>query len=142
MLSFHNIKPNKKRIKKSKRVGRGNASGHGTYSGRGLKGQKSRSGVSGLKRLGLKTMVLQTPKQKGFKSARPKNQVVKVIEINKNFHDKESITPKALLAKGLIKTTKKPVKILGKEKLEVKVIFDEKIKMSDSVREQVKKSKK
>lgn len=142
MLSFHNIKPNKKRIKKSKRVGRGNASGHGTYSGRGQKGQKSRSGVSGLKRLGLKSMVLKTPKLKGFKSARPKNQAVKVTDINKNFKDNEKITSRALLAKKLIKTTKKPIKILGKEKLEVKVSFDEKIKMSKSVAEQLEKKKK
>jgi large subunit ribosomal protein L15 len=52
-LSLHTIKP-KQANKKKKRVGRGDGSGRGTYCGRGLKGQKSRSGVSGLKKLGLK----------------------------------------------------------------------------------------
>ncbi len=139
MLSLSNIKPNKKRIKKSKRVGRGNASGHGTYSGKGQKGQKSRAGVSGLKRLGLRSVILQTPKKKGFKSARPKNQIVKVEDINKNFKDKDIITPKALASKGLINTSKKPVKILGKEKLAVKVTFAESIKLSKSVENQLVK---
>lgn len=139
MLSLNNIKANKKRIKKSRRIGRGNASGHGTYSGKGQKGQNSRAGVSGLKRLGLRTVILQTPKMKGFKSQQPKNQVVKVEAINKNFKDKDIITPRALVAKGLINTSKKPVKILGNEKLEVKVVFDEKIKTSKSVAVQLEK---
>jgi large subunit ribosomal protein L15 len=54
MLTLNSIKKAKGSAKGRKRVGRGNASGHGTYSTRGLKGQKSRSGVSGLKRLGMK----------------------------------------------------------------------------------------
>ncbi|MCK4554160.1 hypothetical protein KAU19_04310, partial [Candidatus Parcubacteria bacterium] len=69
MLRLHNIKPNKKAVKKRKRVGRGNASGHGTYSGRGIKGQRSRSGgKSGLKRLGMKMILRNIPKKRGFKS--------------------------------------------------------------------------
>lgn len=141
MLSFHNIKPNKKRLKRKRRLGRGNASGRGTYSGRGIKGQKSRSGVTGLKRLGLRSIILQTPKAKGFKSGKPKNQVVKIEDINKKFKDKEEVTPRSLLTKGLINTTKAPIKILGKEKLEVKVYFDEKIKMNESVKKQLSTKK-
>ena len=139
MLSLNNIKPNKKRVKNTRRLGRGNASGAGTYSGKGQKGQRSRSGVSNLKRLGMKKMILQTPKKKGFKSDRPKNQIVKVEDINKNFNDKDVITPRVLVVKGLINTTKKPIKVLGKEKLEVKVTFDSKIKMNKTLEEQVKK---
>jgi len=139
MLSLNNIKPNKKRIKTTRRLGRGNASGAGTYSGKGQKGQSSRSGVSNLKRLGMKKMILQTPKKKGFKSHRPKNQVVKVEDINKNFKDGELVTKRALVVKGIIDTVKKPVKILGKEKLEVKVTVDAQIKMSKSIEEKLAK---
>ena len=89
MLSLHTIKPNKGETKKRKRVGRGNASGHGTYSGRGQKGQRSRSGgKSGLKRKGMKQILLQTPKLRGFKSDKPKNQVINLVDINKNFKEK------------------------------------------------------
>jgi len=67
-LQAQQLKPATGSTKKRKRVGRGNSSGHGTYSTRGLKGQKSRSGVSGLKRLGMRQVLLRTPKYKGFKS--------------------------------------------------------------------------
>ncbi|MFA5155349.1 MAG: 50S ribosomal protein L15 [Patescibacteria group bacterium] len=137
MLSLNSITRAKGRAKANKRVGRGNASGHGTYSTRGLKGQKSRSGVSGLKRLGLKKQLLQIPKARGFKSLSPKNQVVSVRAINHNFKDEEIVSPASLLAKKLISSLARPVKILGKEKLTVKVKF-EKIKMSAGLTEQLK----
>jgi len=136
MLSLNTITRAKGRAKKNKRVGRGNASGHGTYSTRGLKGQKSRSGVSGLKRLGLKKQLLQIPKARGFRSLNPKNQVVSVKAINANFKDGETVNPEALMAKKLISSVNLPIKILGKEKLTAQVKF-EKIKMSDSLKKQL-----
>lgn len=137
MLSLNTIKQAKGASKKIKRVGRGNASGHGTYSTRGQKGQKSRSGVSGLKRLGMKKQLLQIPKARGFKSLNPKNQVVSITAINKNFKDGEIVNPENLAIKDLIASSALPVKILGKEKLTVKVKF-EGIKMSQSVADQTK----
>jgi large subunit ribosomal protein L15 len=137
MLSLNTIKQAKGASKKIKRVGRGNASGHGTYSTRGQKGQKSRSGVSGLKRLGMKKQLLQIPKARGFKSLQPKNQVVSITAINKNFKDGEIVNPENLAIKDLIASSTLPVKILGKEKLTVKVKF-EGIKMSQSVADQTK----
>jgi len=136
MLSLNSIKKGKGSTKKTKRVGRGNASGHGTYSTRGLKGQNARSGVSNLKRLGMKQQLLQTPKHRGFKSLNDKNQVVSIEDINNNFKDGDKVCPKCLAEKDLIASDKKPVKILGKEKLSVKVTF-EKVKMSSSLAEQV-----
>lgn len=137
MLSLNEIKKATGTIKTKKRVGRGNASGHGTYSTRGLKGQKSRSGVSGLKRLGMRMQLLQTPKVRGFKSAKQKNQVISVKAINANFKDGEIISKTTLLEKGLILKKGTPVKILGKEKLTVKVKV-EGVKMSESVASQLK----
>lgn len=137
-LAIHTIKSSKGTAKKRKRIGRGNASGMGTYSGKGQKGQKSRAGVSNLKRLGMRQMLLQTPKKRGFKSIRPNNQVVKIEDINKNFKDNELVNPKALLKRDLIAKIKLPVKILGKEKLTVKVKF-EGVKMSSSVVKQIEK---
>jgi len=137
MLSLNTIKKGRGAAKTNKRVGRGNASGHGTYSTRGLKGQKSRSGVSGLKRLGMKKQLLKIPKLRGFRSLNPKNQVVSVKAINKNFKDQEVVSPAVLFEKKLINKLDQPVKILGKEKLTVKVKF-ENIKMSAGVQDQVK----
>lgn len=137
MLSLNTIKKTKGSSKKIKRVGRGNASGHGTYSTRGLKGQKSRSGVSNLKRLGMKKQLLKIPKVRGFKSDKPKNQVVSLKAINKYFKDNEIVNPETLFAKKLIGSVKLPVKILGKEKLTVKVTF-EKVNSSEGVKSQIK----
>ncbi len=136
MLSLHTIKKTKGSAQKSKRVGRGNASGRGTYSTRGLKGQKSRSGVSGLKRMGMKKQLLQIPKSRGFKSLRPKNQVVDVKVINKSFQDQEVVSPQSLFEKKIISFISKPIKILGKEKLTVKVKF-EKIKVNATLAAQL-----
>lgn len=136
MLSLNNIKRATGATHKKKRVGRGNASGHGTYSTRGQKGQKSRSGVSNLKRLGMRRQMLQTPKLRGFKSLKPKNQIVSVTAINKNFKDGELVNPESLAQKDLIKDVAAPIKILGKEKLSVKVKF-EKVGMSASLKDQI-----
>jgi large subunit ribosomal protein L15 len=119
-IFIHNLKPARGATKKRKRVGRGNASGHGTYSGRGLKGQKARSGVSGLKRKGMRQMLLRTPKKRGFKSPRDKAQIVKVSEINKHFREGEIVTPKLLSQRGLIRGPRKKVKILGPGELKIK----------------------
>ncbi len=140
MLSLNSITKARGSAKKTKRVGRGNSSGHGTYSTRGLKGQKSRSGVSGLKRLGLKKQLLQIPKLRGFKSLQPKNRAVSVKAINSLFKDGETVTPALLVERGLVSSLNAPIKVLGKEKLSVKVKF-ENIKMSASVKAQLESSK-
>lgn len=137
MLAINNLKPAPGAKKKRKRIGRGNASGHGTYSGKGLKGQKSRSGVSNLKRLGMKQQLLQTPKLRGFKSNKPKNQIVSIDKINQFFKDKEIVNPLNLVDKKLVKKIDQPIKILGKEKLKVKVSF-ENVLMSQGLKDQLK----
>jgi large subunit ribosomal protein L15 len=98
--------------------------------------------VSGLKKLGMRQKLLQIPKIRGFKSAKPKNQVVNLSDINNNFKDGSVITPKDLLAKGLINTIKLPVKILGKGELRIKDIKFSDIKISESVKEKIEGGKK
>lgn len=112
-FELHSIKKSKAFGKKKRRVGRGNASGSGTYSGRGQKGQKSRSGVGGLKRRGLKTVLHNLPKFKGQKPRNPKKEVVNLKDIEKKFEDSAIIDVKALVAKGLIRSGKNGVKLLS-----------------------------
>lgn len=136
-LSLHTIRPAKGSTKKRKRVGRGNASGHGTSATRGTKGQRSRTGVSGLKRLGMKSMLLSIPKKRGFNSLKAKDQVVNLIDINKHFKEGEVVSPKTLVKKGLIEKTEAGVKILGKGELKVKGLKFEGVKMSETVKKSV-----
>lgn len=117
-LSLHNLQaPPRQANKSRKRVGRGNASGQGTYAGRGLKGQKARSGVSGLKLKGLRRRLLSIPKLRGFKSPYEKAAVVNVSDLERAYADKATITPKSLTKKGLIDTPRYGVKILGEGKV-------------------------
>ncbi len=138
-LALHTIKPGKQAGKDKKRLGRGNSSGRGNYSTRGIKGQRARSGGKrGLKKLGLKPLVLATPKQKGFKSIHPKNQIVSLEDLN-IFQEGETITKELLLKKNLIDDTKKPVKLLSNGELKVKNLKIQGIKASKTAQEQIEK---
>lgn len=139
-ITLHTVKSNTGSRRSKKRVGRGNSSGHGTYATRGLKGQKSRSGASGLKRIGLKTVIRSTPKLRGFKSDKPKNQPVNLGDLNRFFKDGGKINPKSLAKAGLIGTIKLPVKILGNGRLNLKDLEITGIKASGSVKEMLKKN--
>ncbi len=133
-LDLHYLRATER--KKAKRVGRGNASGRGTYSGRGLKGQRSRSGGrSGLKRRGLSQLLRNKPKLGGFKSPHAKPEVINLVTLEKFFEAGELINPKKLLSKGLVKTLKNGVKILGQDKLSKKFTV-----MADSFSESAKKA--
>jgi large subunit ribosomal protein L15 len=140
-LSLNTIKPGNNSVRNKKRIGRGNSSGHGTYSTKGLKGQKSRSGVTNLKRLGLKKTLLSTPKNRGFKSLQPKSQVISFNVINKFFKDNDIINPAVLLKKKLIDTLKADVKILGGNNLKRQGLSFNGISTSKSAREQIEKNK-
>lgn len=139
-LSLHNLKKAEGSTKRRKRVGRGNSSGHGTYCTRGLKGQRSRSGgKGGLKRLGLKSLIIATPKKRGFKSAKPKNQVITLSDLSNNFKDGELVNPKKLLSLGLINNDRLPVKILNSGELKIKGLKIEGVKISKSVEKKLNK---
>lgn len=139
-LSLDTVKP-KNSLKKSRRRGRGDASGRGTYSGRGLKGQNARSGSSGLAFIGIKDKVRQTPKKRGFKSGRPKNQIVKTEILNKNFKEGETVNPERLFSLGIVSSKNQPVKILaGSEELKVKKLVLKGLKISEKVQGQLEKA--
>lgn len=138
-LALHNIKTKEKKKERTRR-GRGDSSGYGNYSGRGMKGQKARSGVSGLKRIGMKSrLISQTPKLRGFKSDKPKNKPLNLNEINNNFKEGEIISPEILVEKKLIKKIGIPVKILGDGELQLKKLKVKGIAVSSGARGQIEK---
>lgn len=139
-LSLSNIKPARNSARSKKRVGRGNASGHGSYSTRGIKGQRSRTGGRNkLKRLGFKKILAQTPKNRGFKSDKPKNQIVNLKDLNQAFTDGAKIDALSLLKAGLIGAAAGSIKILGEGELKLKNLEFSNIKLSDSAKLQVEK---
>ena len=127
MLSLNTIHPSKGSQKKKKIIGRGGK--RGTYSGRGIKGQKARSGTSGFKRRGLRPLMEQTPKLRGFKSKKPKPAIVNLQDLSRyiaglsktNRQEIIKITPQFLKKAGLVNNIKNGIKILGKGEINVKM---------------------
>lgn len=101
--------------KERKRVGRGNGSGHGTYSGRGSKGQKSRSGFRmkpGFEG-GQLPLIRRLPRKRGFTNLfRVEYSVVNLDKLSL-FEAGSEVTPESLLAAGVVKSLRYPVKILA-----------------------------
>ncbi|MCK4967522.1 MAG: 50S ribosomal protein L15 [Candidatus Aenigmarchaeota archaeon] len=128
-LSLNNLQRPTKLKKKQIRRGRGNSSNRGTYSGRGQKGQRSRSGgKGGLKLLGFKINLRQTPKIGGFKSKRERPIIVNLNVLDKNFSTGDKITPQILEKKKIIKQQKGKredikIKILGQGEIKKKLII-------------------
>ena len=122
--------------RKSKRLGRGPGSGRGKTSGKGTKGQLSRSGHNIPRRFegGQSSLIQRMPKVGGFKSIKSKNTVINLDVINKFYKDQETVSPKTLLGKKLIKTENESIKILARGKLEIKVKFEDCL-MSNKVKE-------
>jgi large subunit ribosomal protein L15 len=98
-----------------KRVGRGDGSGHGTYSGRGCKGQKSRAGHKMNRGFegGQLPLIQRLPRKRGFTNLfRTEYSVVNIDKLN-IFEPETEITPEMMMAAGLVKSLRHPIKILG-----------------------------
>ncbi len=115
MVSQNNLSPAAGSRRVSKRVGRGDSSGHGNYSGRGCKGQKSRTG--GGPRPGFEggqlPLIKRLPRKRGFTNIfRTEYTAVNLSQLN-IFEAGSEVTPEKLLAAGIIKSTRFPIKILA-----------------------------
>ncbi len=101
--------------KSRKRVGRGDGSGHGTYSGRGCNGQKSRAGYRmkpGFEG-GQLPLIKSLPRKRGFVNIfRVEYYVVNLNKLNM-FASGSEVTPETLVAAGLVKSLRHPVKVLA-----------------------------
>lgn len=111
----HELRPRVGSKKQRKRVGRGNASGHGTYSGRGIKGQKARSGP-GI-RVGFEggqlPLVRRMARKRGFNNKFRVEYTPVNVGTLARFPTGSEVTPESLREAGVIKTLRRPVKILG-----------------------------
>lgn len=134
---MHTLKPAKGSKGHSKRVGRGNASGKGTYSARGVKGQKSRTGGrGGLKAMGLRRIVLSTPKRRGFRSLNPRAVIINMDELGAKVKDGDIINVSRLVALGFIPRVDTKVKLLA-GKVFTKKITVQGVLVSESARKMI-----
>ncbi|MBX9575333.1 MAG: 50S ribosomal protein L15 [Caulobacteraceae bacterium] len=126
-MKLNEIRDNEGAHKKRMRVGRGPGSGKGKTSGRGVKGQKSRTGVSLLGFEGGQMPLYMRMPKRGFNNP----NALKLAEVNlwrlqdavdaKKLDVKSEITGEALVAAGVIRRVKDGVRILGTGELKAKL---------------------
>jgi len=126
-MKLNEIRDNEGAHKKRMRVGRGPGSGKGKTSGRGVKGQKSRTGVSLLGFEGGQMPLYMRMPKRGFNNP----NALKLAEVNlwrlqdavdaKKLDVKAEITGEALVAAGVIRRVKDGVRVLGTGELKAKL---------------------
>ncbi len=125
MADLNNITRPKSLKRPYRRVGRGQSSTRGKQSGRGGKGQTARAGNK--KRPELRDIIKKIPKRRGYGKNRgrtvwamkPRPITVTLSQLESKFAAGAEITPKAIVASGILaafakKNTPK-VKIVGSE---------------------------
>ena len=121
MISLNNrTKINKKKI----RVGRGIGSGKGKTSGRGVKGQKSRSGVSIKSFEGGQMPLYRRLPKRGFNPIEKKNIAILNLDKIQSFIDKKSVKTSEILNSNLLKK----LKLINKKTSKLKILGSGSIK--------------
>ena len=125
-MQQHELRQPKGATHARKRVGRGNASGHGTYSTKGLKGQKARSG--GGVRPGFEggqlPLIRRMARKRGFRNPfRVEYEEVNVGRLSR-FALGDEVDGAALVRAGLLKSMRKPVKVLGGGEMTIKLTVE------------------
>jgi len=121
-VKLDSLKPSKGSIKNKKRIGRGPGSGLGKTSGRGHKGAGQRSGNKRRAWFegGQMPLARRLPRRGFTNIFKEEIQIVNIsdlIRIEKN----SEIDPVVLQENGLIRSSLKPVKILGKGDIDKKL---------------------
>ena len=138
-MELHNLHPAPGAKRPRKRVGRGPGSGNGKTAGRGHKGQKSRSGYS--RRYGFEggqmPLVRRIPKRGFTNIFRVEFQVVNLRDLERVFSDGDTVSPEAMVEKGLARGGKRLIKVLADGDLTKKLIVQ---KFSGSARAGIEKA--
>lgn len=120
-MKLDSLTPAKGSIKNRKRVGRGHGSGLGKSAGRGDKGAGQRSGFKRRSWFegGQMSLARRLPKRGFTNNFRKEFQIVNLENIDTLGLD--AVDAKILMEKGLIRSSLKPVKILGNGELNSKI---------------------
>jgi len=125
MLKLNNIGAPRGATKSRKRRGRGPGSGLGKTSGRGHKGQKSRAGggVPPWFEGGQMPLNRRLPKRGFTNIFRTVFQIVNLDDLER-FEAGSEVNAEVLARSGLIRKADRPVKLLGRGKLEKQLVIE------------------
>ena len=126
-MKLHELSDNPGAAKKRMRVARGPGSGKGKMGGRGIKGQKSRSGVSINGYEGGQMPLYQRLPKRGFTKPNRKSYAVVNLGLIQKFIDAKkidgsaAITEDALLSSGLVRRKLDGIRVLAKGDFSAKI---------------------
>ena len=126
-MKLNQIADNAGARKRRMRVGRGIGSGKGKTAGRGVKGQKSRTGVSIKGFEGGQMPLHRRLPKRGFRPPHQKEwQIVNLGSLQKAIDEKkldagQTIDAAAMAAAGLFKNASDGVRLLGKGEIKTKI---------------------
>ena len=115
-MDLSNLKPSEGSTKNKKRVGRGHGTGQGAQAGRGHKGAQSRSGFKFKRGFegGQMPLHRRVPKRGFHNQFRTEYAVVNLDMLAERFDADTVITPELLRERGLIHSTRQPIKVLAR----------------------------
>jgi large subunit ribosomal protein L15 len=115
-MDLSNLKPAEGSKHSKKRVGRGQGTGQGVQAGRGHKGAKSRSGFKFKRGFegGQMPLHRRIPKRGFHNPFRTEYAVVNLDTLGERFDAGTTITPELLRESGLIRSSRQPIKVLGR----------------------------
>jgi large subunit ribosomal protein L15 len=115
-MDLSNLKPSEGSKKNKKRVGRGHGTGQGAQAGRGHKGAQSRSGFKFKRGFegGQMPLHRRVPKRGFHNPFRTEYAVVNLDLLADRFEAGTVITPELLRERGLIHSTRQPIKVLAR----------------------------
>ncbi len=118
-MKQHELGPSTGARHKRKRIGRGLGSGHGRTAGKGSKGQLARAGrhIRPGFEGGQNPLIKRLPEKRGFTNIfRVEYDTINITVLNRFEADSE-VTPQRFVEEGLVKSLRKPIKILGNGEL-------------------------
>jgi len=115
-MDLSDLKPSEGSTKNKKRVGRGHGTGQGAQAGRGHKGAQSRSGFKFKRGFegGQMPLHRRVPKRGFHNPFRTDYAVVNLDVLADRFDAGTVITPELLRERGLIHSTRQPIKVLAR----------------------------
>ena len=121
-MKLDSLKPSKGSTKNKKRIGRGHGSGLGKTSGRGHKGAGQRSGNKRRAWFegGQMPLARRLPRRGFTNIFKEEIQIVNISDLNRIEKNSE-IDPVVLQESGMIRSSLKPVKILGEGDIDKKI---------------------
>tara|TARA_Y100001949_G_C15824170_1_gene259105 strand:- start:210 stop:650 length:441 start_codon:yes stop_codon:yes gene_type:complete len=121
-VKLDSLKPSKGSIKNKKRIGRGHGSGLGKTSGRGHKGSGQRSGNKRRAWFegGQMPLARRLPRRGFTNIFKEEIQIVNISDLIR-IEKHSEIDPVVLQENGLIRSSLKPVKILGEGDIDKKL---------------------